>query len=316
MPRKEEFTFPSSTGRDTIHAYLWIPDEGDPRAVLQIAHGIAEHAERYDAFARFLADRGFAVAANDHLGHGKSVGENGCLGYFAPEGGWDKAVSDLHALHELMAGRFPGAPYILMGHSMGSFLVRTYIIRYPYGLDGCILSGTGWHSAATCDLGRAMADMEALRIGWQGRSGLVNAMCFGTYNKRCKPCRTNDDWLTRDTAMVDRYIADPLCGFVPTVSLIKDMLGGIKLICTAKNLAAMDHTMPVYFFSGDADPVGSYGSGVTHAYRAFRKAGMSNVRLKLYPGGRHEMLNEINRDQVFEDVSAWLENTIETGKDA
>jgi alpha-beta hydrolase superfamily lysophospholipase len=316
MPRKEEFTFPSFTGKDKIHVCLWSPDEGEPRAVLQIAHGIAEYANRYDAFARFLADRGFAVVANDHLGHGESVGENGCLGYFADEDGWNKAVEDLHTLHRLMADRFQDAPYVMMGHSMGSFLVRTYIIRYPHGLDGCILSGTGWQSPAVCDFGRAVADAEALRIGWQGRSGLVNALCFGAYNKRCKPHRTKEDWLSRDPVMVDKYIADPLCGFVPTVSLIKDMLGGIKFICTPKNLMAMDHSMPVYFFSGDADPVGDYGNGVMHTYRAFRKAGMSNVRLKLYPGGRHEMLNEINRDQVYRDVTAWLENIIELGKDA
>ena len=315
MPEREEFTFPSSTGKDTIFARLWLPDREQPRAMIQIVHGIAEHGGRYAEFAQFLTARGYAVAADDHLGHGKSVGADGCLGYFAAENGWDRVVDDLHTLHERLVARFPGVPQYMLGHSMGSFLARTYLIRYAGELAGCILSGTGWHNPATCRVGSSVAGGESRRIGGRGRSGLVDAMCFGTYNGHFAPCRTKNDWLTRDADIVDRYMEDPLCGFVPTVSLIRDMMGGLKFICTERNLSAMDKTMPVLFIAGDADPVGSYGDGVVRTYRAFRKAGMQNVRLKLYPGGRHEILNETNRSQVYADVAAWLEKTEQTGKE-
>lgn len=307
MARINEFAFLSSNGIDKIHAVEWLPENGPPRAVLQIAHGIAEHIKRYGDFASFLAEHGFAVVGNDHLGHGQSCKSPECLGFFAETNGWFTAVADMHLLYEAARKKWECLPYFLMGHSMGSFLARTYLTQYTGELSGCILSGTGQQSRALCSLGLAITNMEKARLGKRGRSKLVYNLLFGAYNNHFKPVRTPADWISRDTQMVDDYIKDENCGFIPTLGLVSDMLGGIRYITDEKNLLKMQKDLPVYFFSGEEDPVGSFGKGVKKAYASFRKAGCTNVSCKLYPGGRHEMLNETNREEVYEDVLRWLE---------
>lgn len=306
MPRFSDFTFLSCDGQTPIHVRRCEP-EGTVRGVVQIAHGIAEYAARYDAFAAFLAEHGFLVVANDHLGHGQSLRSPEALGIFAARGGWELAVDDMHRLYAQIHGEFPDLPYFLFGHSMGSFLTRSYLIRYPGGLRGAVLSGTGQQPLPLLAAGRLMSALEVRRHSPDYQSALLNRMAFGSYNKAFEPRRTDFDWLSRDEAQVDRYVADPLCGFIPSAQLLHDMMCGIRFNQRPDQLARMDRDLPVLFLSGALDPVGAAGKGVGKAFESFRKAGMRELSLKLYPGGRHEMLNEINRAEVFADVLAWLE---------
>ena len=286
----------------------WLP-QGQPRAVVQIVHGVAEYVGRYDHVARFLTERGFLVCGEDHLGHGKTV-DDGKYGYFGPRGGWDLVVRDIRRLRELQGEKYPGVPYVMLGHSMGSFLTRTYLIRWPGTVDGAVLSGTGQEPAPLVALGKALAGGLCLLRGGDSVSPLVNAMSLGAYNKKFAPNRTGADWISRDEAVVDTYLKDPLCTFMPTVAMFRDMMGGLQYIADRNNLARMDKETPVYFLSGDRDPVGAMGKGVEKVVRMFRKAGCRDVSVKLYPEGRHEMFNELNRDEVMADLLAWLESKL------
>ena len=309
MPSFQDFYFQSSTGRTSIHALKCVPD-GKPRAVVQIAHGIAEHIDRYKPFMEFLADNGFVVAGNDHLGHGKSIRVPAEQGFFAEKDGWWRVVDDMDKLHDIMSKEYPGLPYVLFGHSMGSFLTRTYLIKHPDKYDAVILSGTGHQSPALVLGGNAAASVMAKLNGVMGDGAKLDSLAFGTYLNKIENPRTKFDWLSRDAEQVDKYIADPLCGFVGKIGLYRDMMQGIKFITNEKNIAQMNKEKPVYFMSGDGDPVGDYGKGVERAYKAFCDAGLHDVFMRLYPGGRHEMLNETNKEQVYQDILNWLNEKI------
>ncbi|MCI7623700.1 MAG: alpha/beta hydrolase [Clostridiales bacterium] len=309
MPSFQDFYFQSSTGRTSIHALKCVPD-GKPRAVVQIAHGIAEHIDRYRPFMEFLADNGFVAAGNDHLGHGKSIRVPEEQGFFAEKDGWWRAVDDMDKLHDIMSKEYPELPYVLFGHSMGSFLTRTYLIKHPDKYDGVILSGTGHQSPALVLGGNAAASVMAKLNGAMGDGTKLDSLAFGSYLSKIENPRTKFDWLSRDAEQVDKYIADPLCGFVGKIGLYRDMMQGIKFITDKKNIAQMNKEKPVYFMSGDGDPVGDYGKGVERAYKAFCDAGLHDVFMRLYPGGRHEMLNETNKEQVYQDILNWLNEKI------
>ena len=309
MPSFKEFYFTSSTGRNQIRVKQCSPDT-EPKAIVQIAHGIAEHVDRYTEFMEFLASNGYLAVANDHLGHGKSLRPGELLGFFADEDGWYYVVKDMEKLHDRISAEFPGLPYVMFGHSMGSFLTRTYIIKHPDKYDAVILSGTGHQSKALVLGGYAAAAVSAKVYGPRKSGEKLNDLAFGAYTKGIENPRTPYDWLTRVDSEVDKYIADPLCGFVATVGLFRDMMGGIKFITDQKNINSMSKAQPVYFMSGARDPVGDYGKGVERAYKAFCKAGLRDVLMRLYPGGRHEMLNEENKYDVFKDILAWLDDKI------
>ena len=302
---KQEFSFPSSDGIHTIQGVRWLP-QGESRGVVQIVHGVAEHMDRYGHVAQFLNELGWVVCGEDHLGHGRTARE-GEYGFFAPSDGWDYVVRDVRRLRELGGAQWPGLPYVLLGHSMGSFLTRTYLIRWPGTLDGVVLSGTGQEPAALVALGRVLAGALSALRGPRYVSPMVSRMSLGAYNKKFRPNRTSADWISRDEAVVDRYLQDPLCTFQPTVSMFRDMMTGLQFIARGENLARMDPDTPVYFLSGDQDPVGSMGAGVRRVEAMFRAAGCRDVTARLYPGGRHEMFNEINRQQVLEELAGWLE---------
>lgn len=306
---RNEFTFPSADGRTAIHAVEWLP-EGDVRAVLQISHGVAEYILRYEPFAEYLTARGFAVAGHDHLGHGGSVAEGAARLYFGPRGSWSWVVDDLYTRRQLAGKRFPGVPCFLLGHSMGSFLARTYLIRYPGTVDGAVLMGTGQQSPALIAGGKAVAAAESARIGEDRASPLVEKLAFGAYNKRFAPNRTANDWLSVSTENVDRYLADPLCGGTPTSGLFREMLGGLTFIAKPENLKRMNLNTPILFISGEMDPVGDCGRGVKKAFRSFQKAGVRDVSLQLYPELRHEILCEDCRETVYGDIFQWLEARI------
>lgn len=306
-----EFYFPSSDGRTLIHVNQWTPLGGPVAGVVQIAHGVAEYGARYESFARFLCGHGFAVVANDHLGHGKSLVEDCPMVYFGDENGWRHAVEDMEELRRRTAKVFPGVPYFLFGHSMGSFLSRTHLIRYPGRLDGCVLCGTGHMSPALIAGGKLIADREIRRLGRKAYSAKADQLAFGAYNKPFAPNRTRFDWISTSEANVDAYIADPLCGGDTTLGLFRDMLGGLGIITKQANIERMDKDLPVLFIAGDQDPVGEMGKGVRRAYQAFRKAGVRDVSIKLYHGLRHEILNEASRRYVYQDVLDWLETRAE-----
>ena len=307
MATLRTFTFPSSDGRHTCHGSCWQPARDLPRGVVQIVHGVAEHMGRYDWFARFLAGHGYAVCGADHLGHGRTGAEDGKFGYFGPRRGWELVTRDVRRLRLMAGDRFPGVPYFLLGHSMGSFLTRTYLCRYPGTVDGAILSGTGQESALLVGAGKALAGLIAHVRGPEAVSPLVNELSLGSYNKQFRPNRTGADWISRDEKVVDAYLRDSWCTFTPTVGMFRDMLGGLQYIASPAALAQMDPDTPVYLFSGDRDPVGGNGAGVRKVYGYFEKQGTRDLTMKLYPGGRHEMLNELNREEVYADVLAWLD---------
>jgi len=299
----EEFYIPSN-GRGSLHCGMWRP-AGKPRAVVQLIHGIAEHIARYDQFACFLKEQGYLVVADDHMGHGASIGPGGIQGYFY--GGWLSAVADEKSLHDRIAAQNPGVPYYILGHSMGSFLLRTYLYTYPDALDAAIISGTGWTAPAMVRTGLLVCRAEARRVGETGVSPILNKMMFSGYNKAFQPQRTAFDWLTSVDEVVDAYIADPLCGFDSTVGLTRDLLTGIQMNENRENLARMDKNLPVLFVSGAKDPVGGSSKGVLQTIDAFKRSGMKNVTIKIYPDGRHEMLNERNRGEVYGDILTWLQ---------
>ena len=301
----QTISYPSCDGVHTIHAVQWLP-EGEPRGVIQIVHGVAEYVERYAPLAHYLTERGYVVCGEDHLGHGHTAA--GQFGYFAPRGGWDLVARDIRQLRVLQGERHPGLPYVMLGHSMGSFLTRTYLIRWPGTLDGAVLSGTGQEPAPLVALGRLLAGGLCALRGPEYVSDLVYQLSLGAYNRAFRPNRTTADWLSRDEGAVDANLRDPLCAFRPTVSMFRDMMTGLQFIARRDNLARMDRTTPVYFLSGDRDPVGSMGAGVKKVAGMFRAAGCGDVTLKLYPGGRHEMFNEINRQEVMDDLLAWLQS--------
>ena len=300
---RTDFYFPSC-GAGMIHGCRWEP-VGVPIGVIQIVHGVAEHVLRYDAFAQEMAELGFLVVAADHMGHGGSIGNDGVQGFF--DGGWFKATADIYRLFSHTRLEQPDVPYILLGHSMGSFLVRTFLTKYPNcAIDGVILSGTAWLHRGIINTGIAAATLAGKRSGMKKPSKLMNDMMFGGYNRKIEHKRTDFDWLTRDPKIVDAYIADPLCGFTISAGLAKDMLCGLLYIQEPEHLGKMRKDLPVLFIAGSDDPVGSYGAGVKQAAQAFVRAGMENVSMRLYPLCRHEVLNELNREEVCANIREWM----------
>ena len=302
---KNEFFYPSADGKTQIHGVEWLPD-GDVLAVLQITHGVAEYILRYEDFARYLTERGFAVVGNDHIGHGQSVAKGAQPLYFGPKGSWNWVVQDVRCLRERMGKKYSSKPYFMLGHSMGSFVLRTYLIRYPGTVDAAVIMGTGQQSAQMTGTGQKLAQILGVCSAEDRSSDLVNVLVFGPYNKQFAPNRTQFDWLSANTENVDRYIADPLCGGKPSLGLFREMMWGLAFIREPENLKNMDVNTPILFISGGQDPVGGNGKGVTRAYESFRKAGVLDAALLLYPEMRHEILNEDDRERVYLDVYEWL----------
>ena len=284
----------------------WLP-EGAPRAAVQIAHGLAEHAGRYARLAEALTGAGYAVYADDHRGHGRSAKGPANLGFFAERDGWNRAVDDLWRLNRRIAADHPGRPIVLLGHSMGSFMAQQFIAEHGAALAGVVLSGSGGKPEPLAAVGRLVARLERLRLGPRGHSALLLAFSFGAFNKPFAPARTPYDWLSRDPAEVDKYIADPLCGFPASVQLWIDMLDALPRIADPARQARIPKTLPVLILSGARDPVGGNTKGLRQLLAAYGAAGLGRVSHKFYPGGRHEMFNETNRDEVTRDLIAWLD---------
>ena len=310
---KKDFTYPSKDGRTGIHAMEWIP-EGEVKAVLQIAHGMVEFIGRYDRFGTFLASQGICVVGNDHLGHGASVVSQGDHGYFAEKDGNLCVIGDMHTLRELTQEKYPGIPYFLLGHSMGSFLARQYIEIHGEGLAGAIIMGTGMQPPAVLTAALAICRIDAALKGWRHRSSLLFNMALGSNNKKFEPARTKNDWLTKDEAIVDAYNANPWNNFKFTTNGYYNMFSGIAYAQKEENLKKIPRDLPILIVSGAEDPVGNFGEGPKQLEEVYRKTGLTDVRLKLYPGDRHEILNELDHDAVDADILSWVRE--KTGAEA
>ena len=303
--RVENFTF-KDKGKLEIFVYKWLPDEEvQVKGIVQIAHGMAETAARYEGFARALTNDGFIVYANDHRGHGKTVGEIEKLGDLG-EDGFNLMVENMHGLNEQIKKENHNLPIFLFGHSMGSFLTQRYICLYGNGLKGTILSGSCGKQGIIIDIARLIAKGEIKKIGRSGKSTKLDKLSFGSYNNSFKPNRTAFDWLSRDNKEVDKYIDDPFCGTVFTAGFFYDFLGGLKSIADNMEVKNVPKDLPIYIFSGDKDPVGKNGKGVLKLVKTYKEHGIKDLTHKLYKDGRHEMLNETNKEEVIEDVIKWL----------
>jgi len=303
------------TASDGVQVYVrnWLP-EGEPKALMLIAHGMAEHGARYERLAEKLTAAGFAVWVPDHRGHGKT-GEMGELGYFADKEGFRRVIDDLHEVAVQASSTNSGLPLFLLGHSMGSFLSQGYIALYGEGLSGCILSGTsGPMPKALLGGGKAVAALGCLFKGRHAKAPLADKLSFGSYNDAFKPNRTRFDWLSRDNAEVDKYIADPFCGFLCSYGFFKDLLAGFAFIHDPSTMRRIPQSLPVYLVAGAADPVGAASGSVDRLAEMYRELGIKDVEEKLYKDARHEVLNELNRGEVMADILAWLEKRYAKGK--
>lgn len=317
---KEKAKFASSNGVNTIQYYVYHPEktEGrglgeapdEPRAIVQISHGMCEFMERYEHFAEFLNEQGILVCGNDHLGHGASVDSPEDFGFFGEKDGWKCMVNDLHRLTVIMKERYPHTPYFLLGHSMGSFLARAYLSKYAYELSGALIVGTSGHNPA---LPAAFPITKAaiLAKGKRYRSRRINDIAFGTYNVRFKPRRTEHDWLSRDEETVDTFEADPRCNFVFTLQGFWDLFSVLAFVSDKKWAQTVPVDLPVILLSGKMDPVGQYGKGVKEVHDRLALAGVKDLIIKLYSGCRHEILNETNRQTVYEDILKWINQRVE-----
>ena len=305
---REQFIFPSYQDHQPVAAYVYLPSQRPYRGVVQISHGMCEYILRYEPFCQFLAQAGFVVCGADHLGHGQTAPEKSALGLLGEKSGHLFLTENLNLLCDLMRSRFADLPYFLLGHSMGSFVARDFLAKYGYKLQGALISGTsGGNSLA--GLGIAVAKALIFLTGGKRPSRLLTAMAFGSYNKRFEK-RTRYDWLSRDEAVVDAYVADAYCNFMFTARGYLDLFTVLRRVSQPEWAGCVPKELPVLLFAGEEDPVGDYGQGVKAVYDRLQRAGLQRVELKLYPGGRHEMLNEINRQEVYADVRAFLESCL------
>lgn len=306
--RGSRYTFKSEDGRD-ISAVKWIPeDESRIIGAVQIFHGMAEHIERYEDFALFLNRNGFVVIGNDHRGHGKSLKSEGDTGIFSEKNGWELALGDTRKVTNQLKEQHRNLPVFIFAHSMGSFFARNYIARWGNEISGIILSGTGNQKMFMVSILRFLVKFEILFRGLRHRSTFFDNLSFGSFNKPFEPnARTPFEWLSRDQEQVDKYVADPLCGYICTSAHFRDLAEGLKGACSSAIYSLIPKDLPIFLYSGEDDPVGGIkGNLVKEVYENYRNAGIKDVSLDFNAGGRHESLNEINREEVYNTFLNWL----------
>lgn len=286
--------------------YKW--DCEMPKGIVHIVHGMSEHAARYDHFASFLNQHGYLVRSSDLRGHGKTAGSIDKVGLFAMEDGWIKVVKDIKFLNETFS-KDNDLPVIMLGHSMGSFVVRSLMYQFPNSGDAYILSATAGHPGLLGTVGKRLASINTSMMGKKNKTNLMTKLAFGDFNKKYEK-RTDKEWLSRDTEVVDKYIADPYCMQIFTSQFFNDLLEAVLDINKLSNIEKVAKHKPVYLFAGDMDPVGDYGKGPVEVKEKLVKAGVEDIEIKMYAEGRHEMLNEINKEEVYQDVLNWIENRI------
>lgn len=296
---------------EEVYLYKWEPKEGiKTKGIVQIAHGMAEHGSRYFRFAEALNKDGFIVYANDHRGHGKSAEDLSALGYISDKDGFHTMVYDLKEINEFIAKEHGNMPIFLFSHSMGSFLSQRYIQLFGDSIKGVVLSGTGGKKGKILNIAIMLSGVIMKLKGRRAKGDLIDRLTFGSYNKGIKDVKTKFDWLSRDDEEVDKYLADSYCGSVFPASFFYDFYIGLKTIYRQNNINKVPKNLPIFILSGDADPVGEYGKGVLRLVDMYRQLEIKDLCYKLYKGGRHEMLNEINREEVIEDIKLWLNSKL------
>lgn len=305
MQPTKEIKFTSSNGENTVFASIWEP-EGKPRGVVQICHGMSEHIGRYDWLARQLSQRGFTVCGDDHLGHGRTALTDDELGYFGTKDGYIHLMEDEHLLRQEMQKQYPKLPYFLLGHSMGSFITRFYVARHAGGLSGYLCCGTSGHNPAL-NFALVLASLMVRLRGGKRRGKLINRIAFQDYNKRFENAVTGNEWLSRDTEIYKQFADDKKCSFIFTNSGFRDMFQLLKAVDGKAWSDQIPKELPIILLSGEMDPVGDYGKGVKEVYGWLKESGIRDLTLKQYPEARHELHNELNKDEFVADIVSWME---------
>jgi alpha-beta hydrolase superfamily lysophospholipase len=293
------------------YVYKWEPDGNSKfKGIVQIVHGSCEHSQRYVDFARFLTDNGYVVFSNDLRGHGLSVNNKEELGYFRDKDGWRLLVDDLNEITQLAKKQYGELKLVMLGHSMGSFLARQYAILYGNEIDGLIATGTAHNPRMVLKLGKFLAERDIKKNGIRHKNELLNKLTYDSFSNQFEPIRTKQDWLSRDEKIVDKYIDDELCGFVFSSGAFRDMFDGLLFITDKNNIKKVPRELPILLLSGKKDPVGNNGKMVVKAFNAYKAAGVKNIKMKLYDEMRHEILNEIDKVEVYKDILDWLDLTL------
>ena len=304
--KSREFNLTMRDGHKS-YIYKWEPEDDEKIiGVVQIVHGSCEHSKRYVDFARFLTSSGYIVYSQDLRGHGFSVSKEEDLGYFAAENGWGKLVDDLNEVVKFIKKEHMGLKRYILGHSMGSFLVRHYAIVYGETIDGVIATGTANNPRFILSFGKLLSERYVKKGRGKHKNELINKISYDSFSNQFKPIRTKQDWLTRDEKIVDEYRHDKLCGFVFTSAAFRDMFEGLLFITDKNNIKNMPKDLPILLLSGKSDPVGNNGKMVEKAYKEYKKYGINNIKMKLYEDMRHEILNEIGKEEVYKDILIWI----------
>lgn len=301
----KEVYIPSTDGKNKLHVVIWEPNI-QVIGVVQISHGMVEYIKRYDEFARYLNQYGILVVGNDHLGHGETAKTDDDWGYFCSDNMSETVVEDLYKITCFAKKNYPDVPYFLFGHSMGSFMARRYIMTYGNELDGVIISGTGNQSGSVLKAGKIMVSLTKLFKGDRYRSRMLKNMFFSKFNARIPNVRTSNDWLTKDEAIVDKYNADKYCTYSFTVNGYRTLLEVLSFIQNENNIEKIPKNLPVFLIAGEEDPVGNYGKAVKNVYEIYEQAGIEDISIKLYKDDRHELINETDKEDIYEDIRGWM----------
>lgn len=308
---KKELYFDSTDGKSKIYAVQYVPKDKEVIGILQIVYGMAEHIGRYEAFAEVMVQKGFVVTGHDYLGHGKTLKENDVPGYFCDKKPATVVLEDVHTLYKLTCEEYPHVPYVLLGHSMGSFVVRNYMSLYGHELSAVILLGTAMQGNGLIAFGKTLNGISKVMFGSKHTSKLLNYLSFGSNINRFKPARTPSDWLTRDAQIVDQYNEDPLCGFLFTSNGFDALFEWLSNMNRIEVMQRIPKELPILIMAGKMDPVGSYGKDPENLYELMKKQGLENVHCQIYDEARHELLNEVNRKEVIKDIFEWLCKNLE-----
>ena len=306
---KKVFKLPSRDGIHQLHVVMWLP-EGKARAVLQISHGMVEYIERYEEFAAYANQAGIVVVGNDHLGHGDTVRSEEEYGYFCKSHRSATVVADLHRVTVATKKRYPELPYFLLGHSMGSFLARRYVLTYGKELTGAIICGTGRVSEVEMFLGTIL---QSIIENWKGskyRSKCFNQVIFGNYNKKVVKPKSKNDWMCSDRSVIVKKDSEQKCNFIFTMNGFRTLFETLAYIQKEKNIKKIPKSLPMFFIAGSEDPVGDYAKDVRALYEQYKAMGMDEMALKIYDGYRHEILMEVEKQEVFRDVMEWMDRYI------
>lgn len=302
----DNFTF-KSTDQTEIFVHKWLRKEQTVKGIVQISHGMAETAARYERFAKTLTKSGFIVYANDHRGHGQTAQDVDSLGYLGAEDGFKLLVQDIAKLTDIVRAENPNVPIYLFSHSMGSFAAQRYIMDYPNQIEGLILSGSNGPQGLALTAGKVVAKIEMRLRGKKAKSKLMNKLTFGTYNRNFKPQTTGSEWLTRDENELNKYLQNPYCGTIFPTSFYYEFLDSLMYVENEENFHKIPKNLPIFIISGNQDPVGDFGKGLMKLQARYEKSGVQDLEMKLYEGARHELLNEVNREEVTQDILMWLE---------